>query len=237
MESLQEYLVYKECTESTNDDLKALVSAGDARPGTVLMAERQSAGRGRNGAEWFCEEGKGLAFSVALEPKWPKNRWGWMSLAAGLAVAEAMEDFGFAPEIKWPNDLLLGGRKCCGILVEAPGDMVVVGVGVNVNGIRFPDAFEATSLEREGGVPIPREKVLLGIWIRINAVIARTPEMVSEEVWQRLAWREGEVETSIDGMRRTGQIAGFGENGELVIRCEGNLLKITEAGSVRRSGI
>ena len=88
MKALAEVLIHKPETESTNDDLKALVASGEAVGGTVVMAERQTAGRGRKGAEWFCAEGDGLAFSVLVEPRWPKNRWGWVSLAAGLAVAE-----------------------------------------------------------------------------------------------------------------------------------------------------
>jgi BirA family biotin operon repressor/biotin-[acetyl-CoA-carboxylase] ligase len=233
MESLSEFLILKERTESTNDDLRELVRAGEARPGTIVLAEHQSAGRGRKGAEWFCEEGKGLAFSVALEPKWPKQKWGWMSLASGLAVAEVLEGFGFAPQIKWPNDLLLEGRKCCGILVEAPADLVVVGVGINVNGTSFPDEFEATSLELAGGAPFSREMILQGIWTRLRALAARTPETVSEEVWNRLAWRDQPVQTIFDGTTRTGTIRGFGENGELVIQSGADLLKISEAGSVR----
>ena len=236
MESLRDYLVHKESTGSTNDDLKTLVEAGTACPGTVLMTERQTAGRGRKGAEWFCEEGKGLAFSVALAPEWPRNRWGWMSLAAGLAVAEALEGFGFAPEIKWPNDLLLDARKCCGILVEAPGDMVVVGVGMNVNGVDFPEEFEATSLELAGGVPMSREQVLQGIWVRLRAVTKETPEALSGKIWQRLAWRDREVVATIDGTTKTGRIRGFGENGELLVESRRELLKISEAGSVRRAG-
>ena len=233
MESLREFLILKERTASTNDDLRELVRAGEARPGTIVMAEHQSSGRGRKGAEWFCEEGKGLAFSVALEPKWPKQKWGWMSLASGLAVAEVLEGFGFAPQIKWPNDLLLEGRKCCGILVEAPADLVVVGVGINVNGTSFPDEFEATSLELAGGAPFSRELVLNGIWVRMQNVIQRSPEVLSGEVWERLAWRNRLAEARINGETLRGRISGFGENGELVLKNERGLLKVSEAGSVR----
>ena len=176
MKTLAEVLIHKEETESTNDDLKALVAEGDVPEGTVVMAERQTSGRGRKGAEWFCAEGDGLAFSVLVEPRWPKDRWGWVSLAAGLAVAEALEGFGFAPEIKWPNDVWLAGRKCCGILVEAPGEQVVVGVGLNVNGSEFPGEFEATSLELEGGGRMNRDRVLEAVWRRILDVMRRTPE-------------------------------------------------------------
>lgn len=236
MQSLAELLVQKEETESTNDDLKGLVASGEAEVGTVVLAERQTAGRGRKGAAWFHAEGAGLAFSVLVEPSWSKERWGWVSLAAGLAVAEALEGFGFAPEIKWPNDVWLGGRKCCGILVEAPGDQVVVGVGLNVNGAEFPGEFEATSLEAEGGVPLSRDRVLEAVWRRMLDVMGRTPEGVAEEVWRRLAWREVEVEARTDGERRRGRIRSFGANGELWVESGGELLVISEAGSVRAVG-
>ena len=135
---LAERLVWKETTGSTNDDARQLAVDG-AEPGTVVVAERQTAGRGRKGAEWFCAPGEGLAFSVILEPEWPREQWAWTALGAGLAVCEALERLGFAPAIKWPNDVLLDGCKVCGILVESPGERVVVGVGLNVNGGTFPE--------------------------------------------------------------------------------------------------
>lgn len=233
MQSLAELLIHKEETGSTNDDLKALVASGEAVDGQVVMAERQTAGRGRKGAEWFQAVGEGLAFSVLVKPRWPKERWGWVSLAAGLAVAETLEAIGFAPEIKWPNDVRLGGKKCAGILVEAPGDRVVVGVGLNVNGQRFPAEFEATSLELEGGVPVNRDRVLEAVWRRMLDVMSRTPEAVAEDVWKRLAWREVDVEVRMDGELRRGRIRAFGANGELWVESGGELLAVSEAGSVR----
>jgi BirA family biotin operon repressor/biotin-[acetyl-CoA-carboxylase] ligase len=150
-----------------------------------------------------------------------------------LAVAEALETFGFAPEIKWPNDVWLGGKKCCGILVEAPGEQVVVGVGLNVNGVEFPKGLEATSLEGEAGVPMNRDRVLEAVWRRLLDVMGRTPEAIAEEVWSRLAWREVDVEVRMDGELRRGRIRAFGANGELWVDSDGALLVISEAGSVR----
>lgn len=233
MKSLAEVLIHKRETESTNDDLKALVAAGAVEEGAVVMAERQTAGRGRKGAEWFCAEGCGLAFSVLVVPRWERKRWGWVSLAAGLAVAEALEQFGFAPEIKWPNDVWLGGKKCCGILVEAPGEQVVVGVGLNVNGTEFPDGIEATSLEVEGGGAVSRDRVLEAVWRRLLEVMERAPEALAEQIWSRLAWRDVEVEARMDGGTRRGRIRAFGANGELWMESGGELLVISEAGSVR----
>ena len=153
---LADNLVFREETGSTNDDLRALLRKGEAGEGGVVLAERQTAGRGRKGAQWHCEPGKGLAFSVCLKPRWSKEHWSWVSLAAGLAVAEAVETLGLSPAIKWPNDVLLGGRKFCGILTEADQSDVIVGIGLNVGGDEgdFPAGVAATTLESALAAPV-----------------------------------------------------------------------------------
>ena len=122
---------------STNDRARELARAG-AEHGYLVWADRQTAGRGRKGAEWWCAPGRGLAFSVVVRPRWERARWGWLSLAAGLGVAEALEGFGFRPAIKWPNDLLWKGRKIAGILLEVNGETdgpasATIGIGVNLD--------------------------------------------------------------------------------------------------------
>ena len=228
-------LIFKEETGSTNDDLKALLREGSAWEGALVLAERQTAGRGRKGAKWLCEEGKSLAFSVLVRPTWPKQRWGWVSLAAGLAVAEAVAGMGFDPEIKWPNDLLLGGRKFCGVLVEAVGEDVVVGIGVNVNGAArsFPEGVEATTLEAVVGHEVSREQVLERIWRQLAQVLAGSPEEVAEAVWERLAWREREISVREGDAEVVGRIRAFGTNGELQVETRSGLLKLSDAASVR----
>ncbi|WP_374230923.1 biotin--[acetyl-CoA-carboxylase] ligase [Streptomyces sp. UNOC14_S4] len=126
-------------TGSTNSDLVAAASAGTAREGAVLVAEEQSAGRGRLDRTWSAPPRSGLFFSVLLTPGpgVPAERWGWLPLLAGVATASALaRTAGVDTALKWPNDLLVTvdgqERKAGGILAERAGDSVVVGIGLNV---------------------------------------------------------------------------------------------------------
>jgi BirA family biotin operon repressor/biotin-[acetyl-CoA-carboxylase] ligase len=117
-------------TGSTNADL--LARGGLA--GQVLVAEEQTAGRGRMGRSWVSEPGAALTFSVLLRPAAvPPARRGWLPLLAGVAVAAAVRSVaGLPATVKWPNDVLIGDRKLAGILAEQSGDVVVIGIGINV---------------------------------------------------------------------------------------------------------
>jgi BirA family transcriptional regulator, biotin operon repressor / biotin---[acetyl-CoA-carboxylase] ligase len=117
-------------TGSTNADL--LARGGPE--GQVLVAEEQTAGRGRMGRSWVSRPGASLTFSVLLRPApVPPARRGWLPLLTGIAVATAVRSAAGAPAtLKWPNDVLIGGAKLAGILAEQSGDVVVIGVGINV---------------------------------------------------------------------------------------------------------
>jgi BirA family biotin operon repressor/biotin-[acetyl-CoA-carboxylase] ligase len=118
-------------TGSTNADL---VARGGPE-GQVLVAEEQTAGRGRMGRTWISEPGAALTFSALLRPAAvPQARRGWLPLLTGVAVAEAVRSVaGVLAVLKWPNDVLIGEGKVAGILAEQSGDAVVVGVGINVS--------------------------------------------------------------------------------------------------------
>lgn len=146
-----------------------------ASHGCVWVADEQTAGRGRGGHGWHSISGDGLYVSVLLRPQMALLDALWLSLATGLAVQAAIAAVtGLPPDIRWPNDLLLGSRKCGGVLVEtsvaasqsnAPAMLryAVIGVGINVNHESFPAELKdtATSLRKESGRPWAREQVLL----------------------------------------------------------------------------
>ncbi|MEV0205856.1 biotin--[acetyl-CoA-carboxylase] ligase [Streptomyces sp. NPDC050788] len=155
-------------TGSTNSDLVALAGAGKAGEGAVLVAEEQTAGRGRLDRQWTAPARSGLFFSVLLTPgAVPVARWGWLPLLTGVAVATGLSrSAGVDTALKWPNDLLvsIGGeeRKAGGILAERAGeDGVVVGVGINVtlreNELPVP---QAGSLALAGAVSTDRDPLL-----------------------------------------------------------------------------
>jgi len=155
-------------TGSTNSDLVALAGAGKAGEGSVLVAEEQTAGRGRLDRQWTAPARSGLFFSVLLKPaEVPVARWGWLPLLTGVAVATGLSRAaGVDTALKWPNDLLvsIGGeeRKAGGILAERAGDdAVVIGVGINVtlreNELPVP---QAGSLALAGAVSTDRDPLL-----------------------------------------------------------------------------
>ena len=157
-------------TGSTNADLLARAAAGEPE-GAVLAAEHQSAGRGRLGRAWTSPPRAALTFSVLLRPSAvPRARLGWLPLLAGVAVAAAVRAVAAVDaQLKWPNDVLAGPAKLAGILAEAAGDAVVVGIGVNVSTGPAelpppgPGGLAATSLAIEGAATADRAVLLAEI--------------------------------------------------------------------------
>ena len=145
--------VFLEETDSTNRVAKELARQG-APHGTAVLAERQTAGRGRLGRAFFSPEG-GLYLSVILYPQCPPEDRVLMTPMASVAVCRALEQIcDVSPGIKWVNDLYLGGKKLCGILCEGCGDAVIVGIGLNLYTPEggFPAEIPATALD----VPVDR---------------------------------------------------------------------------------
>ncbi len=157
-------------TGSTNADL---VAAG-AADRSVLVAELQTAGRGRLGRSWTAPAGSGLLFSAAVSVRGiPAVRRGWVGALLGLALRQAVrERTGLRPDLKWPNDLLIDGRKCAGILAELVGETVVVGAGLNVSTtvgeLPRPDA---TSLVIAGADDLDRAALLGAILTAFGGIL------------------------------------------------------------------
>jgi BirA family biotin operon repressor/biotin-[acetyl-CoA-carboxylase] ligase len=156
-----------ESTGSTNADLLARAQTGEPE-GAVLAAEEQRAGRGRMGRTWTSPPRAALTVSVLLKPAVPPARRGWLPLLAGVAVAAAVTEVtGVETGLKWPNDLLAADAKLAGILAEAAGDAIVVGIGLNVSTepAEFPPtgpgALPATSLRAAGATALDRQELLL----------------------------------------------------------------------------
>jgi len=153
--------------DSTNEQALRLAAA-DETEGTVVVAETQTAGRGRRGRRWLDEPGSTLLFSVLLRPVCKASWLPVLSLGAAAACAESLASgYSLPVVIKWPNDLLIADRKVGGILLERRGDAVVVGIGLNVNGpsesLQVRVGTLLTTLESHYGAPLPREEVLVGI--------------------------------------------------------------------------
>ncbi len=165
--ALAKKIYYFRTIDSTNDFAKKTAFEG-AGEGTLVIAEEQTRGRGRQGRRWVSPPGTGLWFSLVLRPGISPIEAAGITPIAAVSVAGAVEEAtGLPARIKWPNDILIGGRKACGILTELgsePGGShyVVVGIGINVNTSSFPEEIKdtATSLKEALGREVSRTEVL-----------------------------------------------------------------------------
>lgn len=167
-----------ESTGSTNADLLARSAAGQDIGGAVLVAEYQSAGRGRHGRRWSAPARSQIAFSVGVDATGlDPAGWGWLPLLTGVAVVDAVHaTTGIEPGLKWPNDVLVGEGKLAGILAEvaSPAPVIVVGLGLNVTltADEAPDS-RATSLLMLGSTMLDRSALLGSILAELTARIDR----------------------------------------------------------------
>lgn len=223
-------LLEKAMTGSTNDDARTLGLAGAAH-GTTLLAREQRSGRGRAGRSFASPTG-GLYLSVLVRPKAPPPQWSVLPLVAGAAAACALRGRAFPVDLKWPNDIMIGGRKLGGILAEShlgPDPFAVIGFGLNMTAV--PDGVAgATALAAHGTTPEPRalaESIREGLLARIARLDAGGPSVVLPEVralcgtlGRRVAWEEAE-----------GIAMDVADDGALVIDVEGAPVRVT-AGDV-----
>ena len=166
MKSLKPKILRFESLPSTNTELARQASEG-AREGLSILADEQTAGRGRLQRAWSSPKGAGLYFSILLQPTIAQDRWPLITFMTALAVGDALsEACDLSTDIKWPNDLLSGERKICGILAEAvetpTGRAVVVGIGINLTAEAYPVEIAglATSVAEASGRPAERETLL-----------------------------------------------------------------------------
>ncbi|MCA8917960.1 MAG: biotin--[acetyl-CoA-carboxylase] ligase [Planctomycetes bacterium] len=170
----------------------------DLRDGTVILAESQTRGRGRMGREWHSTPKAGLWLSVILKCNVPPDKVAFLTSGAALAVANMLQQFIHLPaEVKWPNDVMIRGRKVCGILVEARSthpNVYVLGIGLNVNQSRsdFPESLRETAtslrLERPGARSLNRVRVLRPLLFYLERVYTQ----IRKKKWDRIAnaWSE-----------------------------------------------
>lgn len=232
-------------TGSTNTAAMAAAAAGEPE-GSVFLAEQQTAGRGRGSNAWHSPRSSGIYCSVILRPALPPSDVLALSLATGLAVGRAIRqiDSQVAPDLKWPNDVLINGKKVCGILTEMNAEatrvrFIVVGIGVNVNEVSFPEGLEAISLRQATG----------GEWSRVELVAALLKSLdreyreivgspvARESILRRFeensSWVRGKsVSVTENGGSMQGITEGLDERGFLRVRTVAGLQTVL-SGTVR----
>jgi BirA family biotin operon repressor/biotin-[acetyl-CoA-carboxylase] ligase len=238
---------------STNDFLKRLARRG-AEAGALVLADEQTAGRGRLGRSWQSPPKSGLWFSMLMRPELPLEQVGALSLAIAAAVAETLSSLCQAAfAVKWPNDILVHQRKVCGILCEAPVssqigeansfsslDYVVAGIGINVN--QQPHDFNAewrqraTSLAIVAGHPLDRQNILIALVQRLDEFLFGNLHTAMPLLLSR--WRSRCAELGKSVVLRFGQTnsAGIfediGAGGELILRLADGQHRTYAAGEV-----
>ena len=224
--------------DSTNTEAVAWAAEG-APHGAVVLADYQTRGRGRHGRTWQADAGHNLLYSVILRPTFKPAEFGLITLAASLSVADAVTVL-VAPsavQVKWPNDVLIDGSKCCGILSESAigtETVVVVGIGLNVNQSEFPPELSdrATSIRLAAGQCVDRTALLVDILRRFEKNLAQLnaqPSSIIQQFCDKLYGR-GQLSNVrlADGRVICGRIDGLAATGALRMDTGGETITILD---------
>ncbi len=235
--------------DSTNNRAKRLAEQG-APEGTLVTAESQTAGKGRRGRSWVSPPGTGIWFSLLLRPDIHPAHAPMLTLTAALAVAEAIEEIcGLKAGIKWPNDIVVSGKKVCGILTEMSAEAeqvhyVVIGIGINANMTEFPEEIRktATSLYLETGKKVRRARLTAAVMARMEYWYERflkTSDMtlLKEAYTARLVNLNQEVVILDSRSGSEGLCRGIDDGGLLLVEEKDGRLRKVMSGEVSVRGI
>ncbi|MES2594490.1 MAG: biotin--[acetyl-CoA-carboxylase] ligase [Verrucomicrobiota bacterium] len=235
-------------TGSTSDDARAAAMAGE-EPGLVILAESQTAGRGRRQNRWQAPAGKDLMLTLLMRPEAPVALWPRMTTLAALAICLAIEEeLPLHPQIKWPNDVYLRDRKVSGLLAEAvitkTGPMLVLGIGLNVNTREFPAELADTatslllSLPSAPVVELNRNDLAASLLRHLHEQSARLDDGFHEVVSEvrKRSWLLGrQIRATVDGTEIYGRAMDLDQEGHLRLAMpDGSLYTLSSAESVRQ---
>ncbi len=229
-------IVLFDSIDSTNTYAKRLLEA-DIKNGMVIIAEEQTGGRGRFNRVWESQKEKNLTFSIILKPEMDLNKIGLLPLLTASAVAKAIEAItNLEVECKWPNDILINGKKTCGILIESTSthkiNRIIVGIGLNVNQELFPDEIRliATSLKNEFGKTIDRVILLVEILKRFEDMYFRFMRNDYQEYlieWEKRCKMFGkEISVSYFEKQIDGKALRIDSDGSLILETGANEIKL-----------
>lgn len=234
--SLGKKIVYRTVCDSTNE----LAKRNTTMPhGTVFIADSQTNGKGRLGRNWESEKKSGIYMSVLLKPDIPSSKISQITLIAGMAVCNAL---GYNTKIKWPNDVVIGSRKVCGILTEFYGKSVICGIGINVNTKGFPTPLQdkATSLFIETGEKHDCDYLCASVLNEFEALYREFLQDGFEAIYERysnLCINIGkEVRLIRNGFEVIGIAHGISPEGGLIVETEEGVFTVT-TGEVSVRGI
>lgn len=242
-------LVYLDEVDSTNNYARKLAEDG-VQHGTLVVADYQNGGKGRRGRTWVMPHRKAIAMSLIVRPDIRPEKASMMTLVTGMAVAEAIKKVtGLDTKIKWPNDIVINGKKISGILTEMSAEMdginyVVIGIGINANFTEFPEELRetATSLQQQLGYPVDRGAIICMTMKIFEIYYERFMETQSmkglaEEYQQMLANLDRQVRVLEPGNEYSGVARGIDETGQLLVEKENGETVAVYAGEVSVRGI
>jgi BirA family biotin operon repressor/biotin-[acetyl-CoA-carboxylase] ligase len=221
-----------ESCASTNDEAARYARAG-ASHGTLVIAERQEAGRGREGRTWASPSG-GLYFSAVMRPPLPLADVPPITLAIGIAVCDAARAFGADAALKWPNDVLIGDKKLAGVLVETQSqggrlDSVIVGIGVNLGSV--PEAVASRAI----ALAVDRETFISELVTQLERWVDRYVACGLDSIipsWQQRMAPGLSARAMIDGAALSGELAGIDLDGSLLLRDDTGRVHRVRSGDV-----
>ena len=242
-------LICLDSVDSTNDYIKKLAEEG-APHGTLAVADYQSGGKGRRGRSWVTPHGTAIAMSILVRPTLAPEKASMMTLVAGMAVAKSVREVtGLDVKIKWPNDVVINGKKISGTLTEMSMELgaihyIVIGTGINANVTEFPDEIRdvATSLILEKGKKVDRAAIICAHMEAFEDFYDRFMKygdmtLLREDYQELLANQNQQVRVLEPGNEYTGTARGIDELGQLLVEKEdGSLVKVY-AGEVSVRGI
>lgn len=244
-----QHLIHLDTVDSTNDYLKRMAEEG-APHGTLVVAEYQTKGKGRRGRSWVTPPGSTIAMSILVRPELEPEKVSMMTLVAGLSVAQSVREItGLEAEIKWPNDVVVHGKKLSGTLTEMSMEMgavhyLVIGTGINANVMEFPEELQSTvtSLELELGAKADRGALICAYMKAFERNYERFMQsgdmsFLLEEYHGLLANRNREVRVLEPGNEYNGIAEGINSRGQLLVKKEGGTVTEVYAGEVSVRGI
>lgn len=244
-----EDIYYYPVTDSTNIRIKQLAESG-AIHGTLAVADMQEGGKGRRGRSWYSEAGTGVWMSILLRPEFAPEQASMITLVAALSVATAInEKSGLSAKIKWPNDIVVCGKKVCGILTEMSLEAdyisyVVCGIGINVNHKDFPKDISgtATSLAIECDKKINRAELIASVWKHFESYYERFCEAgdmsLLAEQYNDMIVNNGRFVRVLDPKGEwSGKAVGINNKGELLIEKEDGSICEVYSGEVSVRGV
>ena len=224
-------------TGSTNTVAMHAGAAG-VEEGHVFFTDQQTAGRGRGGHSWQSESGTSILASILLRPRIQAAQALWLSLMAGVAVHDSiLNNCGIDCDLRWPNDLLLDGRKVAGILVQVVNGDAIAGIGINVNHAAFPPDLEATSLRLHAKRSYAREDILDALIAAVDAMVGADAETILRRFSEGSSYAAGRrVTVDQPGGAVAGMTAGLNRDGYLIVRRDDGTDTVILAGGVRAAG-